>query len=144
MERYKIINVKRDGAIASYKLLTLQGRNREADMIRTVSVSRGVEFAVGENFNIIKTKRIPGLDSCRQDVAYAYRTNGKYFVDFQIEPIIPYGIQEFCGQMDNKDRRELNAALRRALISRGTVPSRLLENNLKKMLVPNICSFLGR
>lgn len=144
MERYKIINVKQYGTISPYKTLTLQGRNRDADMIRTVYIRRGVDFAIGENFNIVKTKKIPGLDSCRQDVAYAYRTNGKYFVDFQIEPIIPYGIQEFCGQIDNKDRRELNMALRRALISRGTIPSRLLENNLKKMLVPNICSFLGR
>ncbi len=136
MEKYKIIDIKKDGET----VLTLEGLNLQVCKTRSVFIHRGVRFEIGGKFNIITQKHFDGFCT---DLAYAYRAENKYYVDFQVEPIIPFGIKDYCEKLGWKNRRELNGAIKRALRSRGDVPSWSLATNLKLILGNNLYNVMS-
>jgi len=138
MEKYKIIDIKKDGDKET--VLSLMGLNWRACTMRPAYVYRDVNFEIGDRFNII-TRDL--FDDFGTDIAYSYQAGGKYYVDLQIEPIIPSGLKEYCEKLGWRGRRELNGEIKRAMRSHGDVPSRSFETNLKLILGHNLYKVLS-
>ncbi len=135
MEKYKITNIEK---YAFHIDLSLAGCNGEAMRLRQISIHRNADFKIGDKIGIFTTKKEPNLNGMCSDVAIAYRVNGKYFVDFIMEPITQFGKEHFYDNISSKDARRMNRAIKRALRSRGDATSSSPVVNLKMFLGNNM------
>jgi len=105
--------------------LTLRGRNKHVVNYRWVNLPHSMPFHEGDDFNIFIEKKLPA-----ETVAYAYKIDGKSFVDLVKKPLTDEQAKHFYDNLSFWDSIRLKQAIVRALLSRGIEPAITATNNL--------------